>query len=324
MKDFLWVEKYAPATVAECILPDHVKKTMIGIVQSGNMQNMVLHSTPGTGKTTVAIAICKEIGAEYIVINGSDEGRLLDTARDRVKGHASSISMHNPDAPKVVIYDEFDNTTKDVQMLLRGCINDFQDNCRFVFTCNSLSRVIDPIQSRCTVIDFANNDTDQKAKLMMGFTKRCMEILQKENIPIEDPKIIAQFIMKMMPDFRKAINELQRYANGHGEINMGLLTAIENSYDALLTAIKNRSYKDARKWLIDNNVGAEFYSEFSVYILNHLEDQLIPPFTILLGDHQSWDAMVYDRVLNASACILKLIQTYSRANQQPRTAQDPI
>lgn len=328
MKSFLWVEKFAPETVQECILPTSVMDVMLGIVNTGNMQNMIFSSaSPGTGKTTCAVAACKQIGAEYIVINGSDEGRLLDTARDRVKKHAAMISMTNPDAPKVVIYDEFDNTTKDVQMLLRGMINDFQDTCRFIFTCNSLAKVIDPIQSRCMLVDFTVNDAEVKATLGMAFTKRCIDILTSEGIDIEDNRIIAQYVMKLLPDFRKTLNELQRYANANGAINNGILTLTDVKFDGLFECILNRSYKEARKWLVDNNIGPEFYSNFAVHVVRHCQPQLIAQFTLILNKYQFQDAFVFDRELNASACMLELIGAYNTGGappSKPTSKDDPV
>ena len=334
MREFLWVEKFAPDTVQDCILPPRIKKTMLSVVNTGNMQNMIFSSSPGTGKTTCAVAACKQIDAEYIVINGSDEGRLLDTARDRVKKHASMVSMTNPDAPKVVIYDEFDNTTQDVQKLLRGLINDFQDTCRFIFTCNSLAKVIDPIQSRCTLVDFSVTDPAEKAQMGMDFSKRCVEILKKEGVPVEDFKIIAQYVMKMFPDFRKILNELQRYALAHGEINNGILTMTDNKFESLLDAIMRKSYKDCRKWLVDNNIGPEFYSNFATYMVRVLQPELIPAFTLIINKYQFQDSMVFDRELNASACMLELIGTYNMGGkpvgQKPgptkpsTTSEDPF
>lgn len=327
IRDFLWVEKFAPETIQQCILPPHVKNTMEGIVNSGNLQNMIFHSSPGTGKTTCGIVACEQIGAEYIVINGSDEGRLLDTARDRVKRHASMISMTNPDAPKVVIYDEFDNTTTDVQKLLRGLINEFQDSCRFIFTCNSLAKVIEPIHSRCTVIDFGISDQSTVAKMMMDFSHRCKDILEKEGVEFDNFKLIAQFVHKNFPDFRKTLNELQSYALSNKKIDAGILTLGTTDLDGLFKAIMNRSYKACREWIADNNIGADIYSELAKHVARVGQPALIGSFTLILSKYQYQDAFAYDRELNASACMLELIGSYNTmggGKPSTKSKDDPI
>ena len=204
MSDFIWVEKYRPQTIEECILPESIKKTFRDFLSSGEIPNMLLSGPPGIGKTTVAKALCKELGVDYYVINGSDEGRFLDTVRTNAKNFASTVSLTSEASHKVIIIDEADNTTSDVQLLLRASIEEFSSNCRFIFTCNYKNKIIQPLHSRCTVIDFSVNKRD-KPSIAAQFFSRINEILTQENIR-SDKKVVAELINKHFPDWRRVLS----------------------------------------------------------------------------------------------------------------------
>ena len=207
MSDFVWVEKYRPKTIDECILPDSIKKTFQDFLIAGEIPHMLLSGPPGIGKTTVAKALCNQLGVDYYVINGSDEGRFLGTVRNNAKNFASTVSLTGESKHKVIIIDEADNTTTDVQLLLRASIEEFSRNCRFIFTCNYKNKIIAPLHSRFTTIDFAVNKKD-KPSIAAQFFARINQILDKENIK-SDKKVVAELINKHFPDWRRVLNECQ-------------------------------------------------------------------------------------------------------------------
>ena len=208
MNDFLWVEKYRPQKVEDCILPTDVKDTFINFIQQGEIPNLLLSGTAGVGKTTIAKALCKELGVDSYVINGSDEGRFLDTVRNQAKTFASTVSLTSESRHKVLIIDEADNTTPDVQLLLRASIEEFQKNCRFIFTCNFKNKIIEPLHSRTTVIDF-NVKGKIKQSLAAQFFERCRDILTREEVRFND-KVVVQVIQKHFPDFRRTAGSYSR------------------------------------------------------------------------------------------------------------------
>ena len=209
--EFIWVEKYRPKTVEDCILPETTKNTFKEFLKKGEIPNLLLSGPPGVGKTTVAKALCTELGVDYYVINGSDEGRFLDTVRNQAKNFASTVSLQGMDAQhKVIIIDEADNTTHDVQLLLRANIEAFYKNCRFIFTCNFKNRIIEPLHSRCSVIEFGISGK-QKPEIQAQFFKRLVEILDQEHIEA-DKKVVAELINKHFPDWRRVLNECQRHS----------------------------------------------------------------------------------------------------------------
>ena len=218
--DFLWVERYRPTTVEDCILPDSIKNVFKGFVSQKEIPNLLLSGSAGVGKTTIAKALCDEIGASYIMINGSDEGRFLDTVRNRIRTFASTVSLTSGASHKVVIIDEADNTTNDVQLSLRTAVEEFHSNCRFIFTCNFINKIIEPLHSRCTVVDFRIK-TGEKMALQGNFFKRLKYILDAEKVEYED-KVIAKLINRYYPDWRRLINECQRYA-ATGSIKLSLI-----------------------------------------------------------------------------------------------------
>ena len=246
-KEFLWVEKYRPRKIDDCILPESSKKSFLGFLKQGEIPNLLLSGSAGVGKTTVARAICEELGATYIVINGSDEGRYLDTIRNKVQQFATTVSLTSTKTHKVVILDEADNMTSDVQMILRAAIEEYHSNCRFIFTCNFINRLIEPIHSRCTVVDFRINKSEQQV-LSAAFFQRLKDILKKESIGYQD-KVLAKLINRYYPDWRRLLNETQRHA-AKGSIQSDILTDISDvKTEELVRAMKARDYKTVKHWV---------------------------------------------------------------------------
>jgi replication factor C small subunit len=246
-KEFLWVEKYRPSIIEDCILPASTKEVFQGFVNQGEIPNLLLTGTAGVGKTTIAKAMCEEIGASYIVINGSDEGRFLDTVRNRVRQFATTVSLTSGASHKVVIIDEADNTTNDVQLSLRTAVEEFHGNCRFIFTCNFINKIIEPLHSRCTVIDFRIKP-DQAVQLQGEFFTRLKTILTHECVEYED-KVLAKLVKRYYPDWRRLINECQRYA-ATGAIGSAILVDVASMmmrkvYDSLYDVLKPASIPEA-------------------------------------------------------------------------------
>ena len=261
-KEFIWVEKYRPICVKDCILPVGIKKKAEKVIENNQMQNMLFYSSAGTGKTTLAKALCKELNLDYIVINGSLEGRLIDTVRNTVEKFVNTMSVFDASGVKVVIYDEFDNVdsgsnTGTIQMAIRGLMEEVSSTCRFIFTCNHINRIIDPIQSRTTLVDFSVS-AKEKNSIMSQMMSRCMYILDQEGIPY-DKKVLSQFIMKTFPDNRRILNELQSYSS-MGLIDAGILELSTSKYDDLIDFIFNKDFKGCLKWINGNNFDATIYS----------------------------------------------------------------
>ena len=248
--DFLWVEKYRPKKIEHCILPSDVKETFKGFVKQGEIPNLLLSGTAGVGKTTIAKALCEEIGASYIVINGSDEGRFLDTVRNRVRQFATTISLTSGASHKVVIIDEADNTTNDVQLSLRTAVEEFHGNCRFIFTCNFINKIIEPLHSRCTVVDFRIK-LEQATTLQGQFFTRLISILKSENVTYED-RVLAKLVKRYYPDWRRLINECQRYA-ATGSISSAILVDVADvNLDTLLSSLKKKEFTNVKNWVVQN------------------------------------------------------------------------
>ncbi len=243
MSDFIWVEKYRPKTIDDCILPDSIKKTFKDFLNRGEIPNMLLAGPPGVGKTTVAKALCNELGVDFYVINGSDEGRFLDTVRNNAKNFASTVSLSSEAKHKVVIIDEADNTGNDVQLLLRAFIEEFAGNCRFIFTCNYKNKILEPLHSRCTVIDFSIRGKE-KQQIAANFFQRLNFILEQERIET-DKKVLVELINKHFPDWRRILNECQRYSVS-GKIDSGILAAFSDV--AVNDLIKNLKEKTFQKY----------------------------------------------------------------------------
>jgi len=300
----LWVEKYRPKTIEECILPDALKKTFQDFVNQGNIPNLLLSGTAGVGKTTVARALCEEIGCDYIIINGSDESGI-DVLRNKIKNYASSMSLSG--GRKVVILDEADYLNPNsTQPALRGAIEEFASNCSFIFTCNYKNRIIDPIHSRCTVIDFKANGS--KAKMASQFFKRVENILQIEGI-IYEKEVVASVITKHFPDNRRILNELQRYAAG-GIIDKGILSSVsEIRMTELTTALKDKDFASCRKWVTNNldNDPTRIFRNIYDGLYGVLEANSVPQMVVILAKYQYQAAFVADHEINLIACLTEIM-----------------
>jgi len=308
MSDYLWVEKYRPKKIRDCILPEDTKKTFTEFLKQKEIPNLLLSGTAGTGKTTVARALCEELGTDYIIINGSDEGRQIDTLRHKIKNFASTVSLTEQSAHKVVIVDEADYMNADsVQPALRNFIETFHSNCRFIFTCNYKSKILPALHSRCTVIDFAIKN-GQKVKTAQALLKRLGKILEEEKIKY-DNKVLAELIQKHYPDFRRVINELQRYSV-RGEIDSGILFSLsEANTKELVKILKEKRFNDMRKWVI-NNLDKEPSSLFStIYNLlyTNLEGNSVPQAVLVIAGYQYKSAFVADQEINMVACLTEIM-----------------
>ena len=306
--EFLWVEKYRPKKIEDCILTEDLKKTFSEFLKQKEIPNLLLCGTAGTGKTTVARALCEELGADYIIINGSDEGRQIDTLRNKIKNFASTVSLTEQSNHKVVIIDEADYmNAESVQPALRNFIETFYKNCRFIFTCNYKMKIIPALHSRCTVIDFAIKN-GQKVKTANAFMKRLGDILTTEQIKF-DKKVLAELIQKHYPDFRRTINELQRYSV-RGEIDSGILFSLSESNNKELMAIlKEKRFNDMRKWVI-NNLDKEPSSLFStIYnsLYEALENKSVPQAVLIIAGYQYKSAFVADQEINMVACLTEVM-----------------
>ena len=307
MSDFIWVEKYRPQTIDECILPDHIKKTFQDFVDHGEIPNMLLSGPPGIGKTTVAKALCKELGVDYYVINGSDEGRFLDTVRNNAKNFASTVSLTSQSKHKVIIIDEADNTTSDVQLLLRASIEEFSGNCRFIFTCNYKNKIIAPLHSRCSGVEFSIKGKE-KVKIAGLFFKRLQQVLDIERIPYDTP-VLAEIINKHFPDWRRVLNECQRYSIG-GKIDAGILATFSDvSVNDLIRNLKDKNFPEVRKWVVDNLDNDSDVLLRRVYdsLYDSLEKPSIPEAVLIIAKYQFQIAFVADQEINLLAALTEIM-----------------
>ena len=305
MQEYLWVEKYRPQTIDECILPKNLKETFKQFIQTGELPNFLFCGTAGVGKTTVAKALCNEVGAEYLLINGSEESGI-DVLRTKIKSFASTVSL--TDSKKVIILDEADYLNPNsTQPALRAFIEEFSNNCRFIFTCNYKNRIIEPLHSRCSVIDFKIENAE-KAEIAGAFFKRTMGILKTENIDA-DQKVVAELVTKHFPDWRRVLNELQRYSVS-GKIDSGILVNMtEDSFKELLKNMKDKNFTEVRKWVAKNgdsetiNIFRQLYDTASV----NLEPASIPQLVLILADYQYKAAFVADHELNLMAALTEVM-----------------
>ena len=307
MSDFLWVEKYRPKTIEECILPSETKKTFLGFMSKGEVPNLLLSGPAGCGKTTVAKALCEELGADYYVINGSDEGRFLDTVRNQAINFASTVSITSGAKHKVIIIDEADNTTHDVQLLLRANIEDFYGNCRFIFTCNYKNKIIEPLHSRCAVVDFSIRGK-QKQEIAVEFFKRLNVILEKERVEY-DKKVIVELINKHFPDWRRVLNECQRYS-ANGKIDTGILATFSDvSLNDLLKNMKQKNFSEVRKWVVDNldNDPAMLLRRVYDSLYTSLKNVSIPAAGLIVAKYQYQVAFVADQEINILAALTEIM-----------------
>ena len=308
MSDFLWVEKYRPRKIQDCILSEDLKQTFLEFVKKKEIPNLLLSGTAGTGKTTVARALCDEIGADYIIINGSDEGRQIDTLRNKIKNFASTISLTKDANHKVVIIDEADYmNAESVQPALRNFIETFFNNCRFIFTCNYKNKIIPALHSRCTVIDFRIVN-GQKVKTATQLMDRLSIILKDEGVEF-DKKVLAEVIQKYYPDFRRTINELQRYSV-RGKIDSGILFSLseENNKD-LIVKLKDKDFNGMRKWVIQNldKEPSSLFSSIYENLYEYLEPKSIPQAVLIIAGYQYKAAFVADQEINMVACLTEIM-----------------
>ena len=305
MTEFLWVEKYRPQTIAETILPSHIKATFEQIVNGGELHNMLLTGTAGVGKTTVAKALCNELDLDYLIINGSEEGNI-DTLRNKIKQFASTVSLSG--GYKVVILDEADYLNpQSTQPALRGFIEEFSANCRFILTCNFKNRIIQPLHSRCTVIEFNIAKKDMPV-LCNQFHNRVKTILGAEKVD-HDPKIVAELIMKHQPDWRRVINELQRYGSG-GIIDSGILVNLaDDSIDDLIKFLKLKDFRKMRQWVADNmdSEPAAIFRKLYDTMYEYVDGKSIPQLVLILADYQYKNSFVADHELNLVACLTEIM-----------------
>ena len=305
--DFLWTEKYRPKKIEDCILTENIKKTFNDFLNKGEIPNLLLCGPPGVGKTTVAKALCNELGVDFYVINGSDEGRFLDTVRNQAKNFASTVSLQATGKHKVIIIDEADNTGNDVQLLLRANIETFHKNCRFIFTCNYKNKIIEPLHSRCAVVEFGIKGKE-KAQLAGSFFKRIQDILDAEGIKY-DQKVLAELINSHFPDWRRVLNECQRYSVG-GEIDSGVLASFSDiAVNDLIIHLKSKNFPEVRKWVVanlDNDPGVVLRRVYDT-CYTCLSPQTIPSAVLIIAKYQYQIAFVADQEINLLAALTEIM-----------------
>ena len=303
--DFLWVEEYRPKTIEDCILPDSLKTLFTSFVQKGELSNLLLSGTPGIGKTTVAKALCEQLNCDWIMINGSEEGGI-DVLRNKIKNFASTVSLSG--GKKVVILDEADYLNpQSTQPALRGFVEEFHKNCRFILTCNFKNRIIEPLHSRFSNIEFKVNPKD-KPKLASRLFERAVFILKEQNINYEE-KVLVELIKKHFPDFRKLINELQRYSVS-GTIDAGILVNVsDENLKTLVSHLKNKEFSDMRKWVVNNldNDPVKIFRKMYDTLYSNLEPSTIPHAVLIIADYQYKSAFVADQEINLVACLTELM-----------------
>ena len=307
MSNFIWVEKYRPKTIEECILPSNIKKTFSEFLNKGEIPNMLLSGPPGIGKTTVAKALCNELGVDFYLINGSDEGRFLDTVRNNAKNFASTVSLASTAKHKVIIIDEADNTGNDVQLLLRAFIEEFANNCRFIFTCNYKNKILEPLHSRCAVVDFSINGKE-KEEIKFLFFKRLKNILDLEGVESE-PKVLAKLVSKHFPDWRRVLNECQRYSVS-GKIDSGILVTFSDvAVNDVIKNLKNKNFAEVRKWVnsnLDNDSNVLLRRVYDA-LSEVLDGPSIAAAVLIVAKYQYQSAFVADQEINLLAAMTEIM-----------------
>ena len=305
--EFLWVEKYRPQKIEDCILPEETKKTFLEFLNRGEVPNLLLSGPAGCGKTTVAKALCKQLGVDVYVINGSDEGRFLDTVRNNAKNFASTVSLSSEAKHKVIIIDEADNTTPDVQLLLRASIEEFSKNCRFIFTCNYKNKIIEPLHSRCAVVEFGIQGK-LKQEIAAAFFGRLVDILDQERVEA-DKKVLAELINKHFPDWRRVLNECQRYSVG-GKIDSGILAHFSDvKVNDLIKNLKAKNFSEVRKWCVNNldNDPNVLLRRLYDSLYESLVPSTIPAAVLVIAKYQYQIAFVADQEINMLACLTEIM-----------------
>ena len=306
-KDFLWVEKYRPKQISDCILPDELKNTFQEFVDNGELPNLLLVGSAGIGKTTVAKALCEQLGVDYYVINGSDEGRFLDTVRNNAKNFASTVSLTATAKHKVIIIDEADNTSNDVQLLLRAFIEEFAGNCRFIFTCNYKNKILEPLHSRCAVVEFGIKGKERQS-IAAQFFKRLQEILGAEGIEY-DNKVLVELVNKHFPDWRRVLNECQRYSVS-GKIDSGILATFSDvAVNELVKNLKEKNFAEVRKWIVsnlDNDTTVLLRRIYDACYVS-LTNATIPAAVLIIAKYQYQAAFVADQEINMLACLTEIM-----------------
>ena len=305
METFLWVEKYRPKTVDECILPSELKKTFTEFVKDKHIPNLILSGSAGTGKTTIAKAMVEEIGSTWMLINGSEESGI-DVLRTKIKNFASTVSLEG--GRKYIILDEADYLNpQSTQPALRGFMEEFHKNCGFILTCNYKNRLIEPLQSRCSNIDFTIRN-GERVKLAESFFKRVQDILGQEQIKFE-PKAIAELINKYFPDWRRCLNELQRYSTS-GQIDAGILVNLSSeNIKELVGFMKAKEFTNVRKWIVNNldNDPSRIFRTIYNSLYDNLDHSTIPHAVVIIADYQYKSAFVADQEINMLACMTELM-----------------
>ena len=307
MSDFLWVEKYRPKTIEECILPANTKKTFSSFLKKGEVPNLLLQAFLGVVRLLLQKHLCHELGADFYVINGSDEGRFLDTVRNQAKNFASTVSLMGGAKHKVIIIDEADNTTHDVQLLLRANIEEFYGNCRFIFTCNYKNKIIEPLHSRCAVVDFSIKGKE-KQEIAVEFFKRLNYILDEQRVEY-DKKVIVELINKHFPDWRRVLNECQRYS-ASGRIDTGILATFSDvSINDLTKNLKEKNFPAVRKWCVDNldNDPAILLRRIYDSLYGSLKNASIPAAVLIIARYQYQIAFVADQEINLLAALTEIM-----------------
>jgi len=304
--DFLFVNKYAPTRIEECILPENIKNFFSQIRDTKEIPNLILSGTQGIGKTAGVLALSKELGMDFMMINGSEEGRFLDTIRNKVQSFASTVSLTNT-GKKILLIDEADNLTHDCQLALRGVIEKLQKNCVFIFTCNYKNKILPALHSRCSVIDFII-PPKEKPKLALEFFTRIKNILKNEGIDYED-KVLAEFVQKYFPDFRRTLNELQRFTST-GKLEIGSIGAFtQKNIEELMSYMKDKNFTQVKKWTVQNidNDASKLYRQIYDELYRCLVPSSLPSAIILLADYQYKNSFVSDSEINLLACLVELM-----------------
>lgn len=304
--DFLFVNKYAPSKVEDCILPEQIKNFFIEVRDNGEIPNLILSGSQGQGKTSTILALSKELNSDFMMINGSKEGRLLDTIRNKVQSYASTISLTNS-GKKILLIDEADNLTLDCQAALRGVIEELQKNCVFIFTCNYINKILPPLHSRCSVIEF-NIPSKEKPKLALQFFNRLKFILNNEDIEY-DEKVLVELVQKYFPDYRRTLNELQRHTST-GKLDISSIGgSFQKNVEELMEYLKDKNFKEVKKWTVQNidNDVSKLYRQIYDELFKVLVPSTLPSAIILLADYQYKNSFVADSEINLLACLVEIM-----------------